>query len=252
MVLGITTTVFAAGDDMVKNEIIAGEVIIETTIENTIEQQGKESTAQMISIARITPIEITEQMAEEEIIEESIEAEIAESETLEVEATEVETLPEETIVEETVENKKETEAEKKAKYHTGVLTARKGYITDSPCGPNGNDGYETWYPTHPGGAVKILAKQCGFTDLKIEVCKEEGPRKGVRILSGTMPNGEHFENLVVVAADIKCEQNPTGIFERGQLIETSLGPGIIVDFCERAVNERMRNGRVHIDIATNW
>lgn len=145
-----------------------------------------------------------------------------------------------------------TQPEEKTGYHTGILTARKGYITDSPCGPNGNDGYETWYPTHPGGAVKILAKQCGFTNLKMEVCQEEGPRNGVRIISGTMPNGETFEDLVVVAADIKCESNPNGAFERGQLIETSLGPGIIVDYCERAVNERRYNGRTHIDIATNW
>lgn len=137
-------------------------------------------------------------------------------------------------------------------YHTGVLTARKGYITDSPCGPNGNDGWETWYPTNPGGAVKILEKQCGFTNLKMEVCKEEGPRYGVRIISGTMPNGETFENLVVVAADIVCESNPSGAFERGQLIETSLGSGIIVDYCERAVTERKYNGRTHIDIATDW
>lgn len=150
------------------------------------------------------------------------------------------------------ETEKPTEAEKKKAYHTGVLTARKGYITDSPCGPNGNDGYETWYPPHPGGAVKILERECGFTNLKLEVCRDEGPRNGVRIISGTMPNGEIFENLVVVAADIVCKQNPTGVFRRGDLIETSLGPGIIVDFCERAMNERKYNGRTHIDIATSW
>lgn len=169
-----------------------------------------------------------------------------------------ETLPQVTVATEVSDNnnveieRKPTEAEKKAAYHTGYLTARKGYITDSPCGPNGDDGYETWYPTHPGGAVKILARECGFTNLKMEVCRDEGPRKGVRIISGTMPNGETFENLVVVAADIVCESNPSGVFKRGQFIETSLGPGIIVDFCERAVNERKYNGRTHIDIATSW
>ena len=89
-----------------------------------------------------------------------------------------ETLPQETVVTEVSDNnnveieRKPTEAEKKAAYHTGYLTARKGYITDSPCGPNGDDGYETWYPTHPGGAVKILARECGFTDLKMEVCRD--------------------------------------------------------------------------------
>lgn len=174
--------------------------------------------------------------------------------TLSVEKTEVTEVTEPVLLVATIEEPivEETVPEKKSGYHTGVLTARKGYITDSPCGPNGNDGYETWYPTHPGGAVKILEKQCGFTNLKMEVCQDEGPRNGVRIISGTMPNGETFENLVVVAADIKCATNPSGAFERGQLIETSLGPGIIVDYCERAVNERTYNGRTHIDIATNW
>ena len=58
-----------------------------------------------------------------------------------------ETLPQETIPEVVSEktevvSEKPAEAEKKSGYHTGVLTARKGYITDSPCGSNGNDGYE--------------------------------------------------------------------------------------------------------------
>ena len=170
-------------------------------------------------------------------------------ETAPLEDSEEENVEVDEVVEETT---KPTETEKKKAYHTGYLTARKGYVTDSPCGPNGDDGWETWYPTNPGGAVKILEKQYGFTNLKMEVCRDEGPRNGVRIISGTMPNGETFENLVVVAADIVCTQNPTGVFRRGDLIETSLGPGIIVDFCERAVNERKYNGRTHIDIATSW
>lgn len=242
MLVGMTTTAFAEFDAN-KNEIIFDEVSVENTIETT-ENRYEEVNIQMLTIEKRDVAEAAEPIllvaaVEEETLPQETVPEVVSEEVIEAEKDEE-------------ENQKPTEAEKKSAYHTGVLTARKGYITDSPCGPNGNDGWETWYPTHPGGAVKILEKQCGFTNLKMEVCREEGPRYGVRILSGTMPNGETFENLVVVAADIVCESNPSGVFKRGQLIETSLGPGIIVDFCERAVNERKYNGRTHIDIATDW
>lgn len=234
MLVGMTTTAFAEFDAN-KNEIIPEVVKVEVT--EPAEERNDDVKIQMLTIERNDVAEATEPIL--------LEAAIVE-----------ETLPQETVSEvvseEVIEEVKPTEVEKKADYHTGVLTARKGYITDSPCGPNGNDGWETWYPTNPGGAVKILARECGFTNLKMEVCREEGPRYGVRIISGTMPNGETFENLVVVAADIVCESNPSGVFKRGQFIETSLGPGIIVDFCERAVNERKYNDRTHIDIATDW
>lgn len=132
--------------------------------------------------------------------------------------------------------------------HTGRLTAKKGYVIDSPCGINGNYGSETWYPDSPVGAVKIMERENGFRDLKMTVRED-----GVRILSGTRPNGETFSDLVVVAADTwHRKRNPNGIFNRGDLIETSLGLGIVVDYCERADNEREQSGHIHIDIATNW
>lgn len=237
MLVGMITTAFAEFDAN-KNEVIPEVVKVEFSTK-PVEKRYEQVNIQKLTIDDNDVAEAT--------------APILLDTTLEVEYIPQETSPlgreEEIIVAET---QSAAEEEKKNPYHTGVLTARKGYITDSPCGPNGNDGYETWYPTHPGGAVKILEKQCGFTNLKMEVCREEGPRYGVRIISGTMPNGESFEDLVVVAADIKCTSNPSGAFERGQLIQTSLGPGIIVDFCERAVNERKYNGRTHIDIATDW
>ena len=243
MLVGMATTAYAEFEAN-KNEIIPEVAKVDAT-NPTIEERNEEVHIQMLV------------MREEDVAD-------ATAPILLVAANEEKSTPQETVAqvdsEEVLEAKKAnevetpkmTEAEKKASYHTGYLTARKGYITDSPCGPNGNDGWETWYPTHPGGAVKILARECGFTNLKMEVCRDEGPRNGVRIISGTMPNGETFENLVVVAADIVCKQNPTGVFRRGDLIETSLGPGIIVDFCERAMNERKYNGRTHIDIATSW
>lgn len=236
MLVGMATTAYAEFDTN-KNEIIPEMEKVEIT--EPSEERNDDVKIHMLVMKQEDVAEATEPILIEEIIvEETLPQETVASEVSEKENVEVERKP--------------NEAEKKAAYHTGYLTARKGYITDSPCGPNGNDGWETWYPTHPGGAVKILARECGFTNLKMEVCRDEGPRRGVRIISGTMPNGETFENLVVVAADIVCESNPSGVFKRGQFIETSLGPGIIVDFCERAVNERKYNGRTHIDIATDW
>ncbi len=230
MLVGMATTAYAEFDAN-KNEIIPEMAKVEIT--EPTKERNDDVKIHMLVVEKTDVAEATEPILLEGVAEE-------------------EALPQETVPQVVSEETKPTEAEKKVAYHTGVLTAKKGYITDSPCGPNGNDGYETWYPTHPGGAVKILEKQCGFTNLKMEVCRDEGPRYGVRIISGTMPNGEDFENLVVVAADIVCESNPSGVFKRGQLIETSLGSGIIVDFCERAVNERKYNGRTHIDIATSW
>lgn len=191
--------------------------------------------------------ETTEPTYVEEVVEETFE-ETTETTYVEdaIEETEI---PETTEVFEEIEIPKETTAEEKL--HTGKLTARKGYIIDSPCG-----GSETWYPDAPVGAVRIMEKLYGFTDLKMTVRED-----GVRILSGTSPSGETFKDLVVVAADIrylveisgvKCIRNPKGIFGRGDLVETSLGPGIVVDFCERAVNERIASGHMHIDIATDW
>lgn len=236
MLVGMATTAYAEFETN-KNEPILEVVKVEDT--KPTEERYEESDIQLLVMKQENVVEAAEPI----LLDATLVEETLPSETVPVEVRE------EDIV---VEENKPTEEEKKKGYHTGVLTARKGYITDSPCGPNGNDGWETWYPPNPGGAVKILERECGFTNLKLEVCRDEGPRNGVRIISGTMPNGETFENLVVVAADIVCKQNPTGVFRRGDLIETSLGPGIIVDFCERAVNERKYNGRTHIDIATSW
>lgn len=224
----------------------------EGTIEKT--EAVEETTAKTTEPTYVEKVveETTEPTYVEEAVEETVE-ETTETAYVEDVIEEVE-IPETTEVWEETEIPKETTAEERL--HTGKLTARKGYIIDSPCGPNGDDGSETWYSDSPVGAVKIMERLHGFKNLKMAVRED-----GVRILSGTRPNGETFEDLVVVAADIryfvveagvKCIRNPKGIFERGDLIETSLGPGIIVDFCERSVNERITSGHVHIDIATIW
>lgn len=152
------------------------------------------------------------------------------------------------VQEETTELTEEYVSEKCENWNTETLTARKGYIIDSPCG-----GSETWYPDAPVGAVQMMEELYGFRDLEMTVREEDG----VRILSGIRPNGDKFEELVVVAADVRdvndrFERNINGIFERGDIVETSLGTGIVVDYSLRAVNERKANGSVHIDIATAW
>lgn len=152
------------------------------------------------------------------------------------------------VQEETTELTEEYVSEKCENWNTETLTARKGYIIDSPCG-----GSETWYPDAPVVAVQMMEELYGFRDLEMTVREEDG----VRILSGIRPNGDKFEELVVVAADVRdvndrFERNINGIFERGDIVETSLGTGIVVDYSLRAVNERKANGRVHIDIATAW
>lgn len=241
MILGMTTSAFAQEDD---NSTMNGEVseeriaIIEMA--DTMQARGTIGKEQSLQSTVVSAKAGKEEDLENATMETYIE------ETVASEAIAEETIPEET------QAKKMTEAERKLSRQSGVLTARKGIIRDSPCGPNGNDGQETWYPTHPGGAVRLLAKEKGFYDLEMTVCKEKGPRYGVRIISGYTPDGQYFENLVVVAADIKCSYNPDAAFERGDFIETSLGPGLIVDFCERAMNERRYNGITHIDIAVDW
>ena len=240
MILGMATSLFSQED---VNNTITGKVseeriaIIEMA--DAIEAKGTIGKEQSLQSTVFTA-----DVEEQELVVASMENDI--EETVALEAIAEETVPEET------QARKMTEAEKKASRQKGILTARKGIIRDSPCGPNGNDGQETWYPTYPGGAVKLLAKEKGFYDLEMTVCREDGPRNGVRLISGYTPDGQYFENLVVVAADIKCSYNPDAAFERGDFIETSFGPGLIVDFCERAMNERRNNGITHIDIATDW
>jgi len=122
------------------------------------------------------------------------------------------------------------------------LTARKGFNA------NGPQAYETWYDLDMNNVVNNMQKLYGYTDLEYKIRDD-----GVKILSGKTPNGEVFTDLVMVAADVRHDvANPNGTFERGQIVETSLGTAIVVDYCELAEDKR-RDGRgVHFDIATAW
>lgn len=113
---------------------------------------------------------------------------------------------------------------------------------------NGPEASETWYDLNMNRVVKNMEELYGFSDLEYSIRND-----GVKVLSGVNAEGEAFSDLVMVAADVKHPlSNPTGIYERGQIVDTSLGKGIVVDYCERAVNERKADGNVHFDIATAW
>lgn len=170
----------------------------------------------------------------EEIVVETVENE-----------TDKETAIEETVVEEQIEEMaaeenipEESIPEEKDRYaewHTGTLTARKGYITDGPAGSSGNDGYETWYDLDMTRVVKIMdefmrekGKQDGCVYdyeywVREDGCKMYGP-------------------YIMVAGDIVNTR------KRGDIIETSLGTALVCDYCEFAV----KWNPYQIDIATDW
>lgn len=129
-----------------------------------------------------------------------------------------------------IELTEELMAELYSLWHTGTLTANKGYITDGPSGPNGNDGYETWYDLDMTRVVEIMRTE-GYDEIEYPYWINE--ETGCKML------GEY----IMVAGDIVNTR------KRGDIIETSLGKAMVCDYCEKAVY-----GKNHywIDIATDW
>lgn len=113
----------------------------------------------------------------------------------------------------------------------------------------GPSGLESWCPLGVSRLIENMETLYKYTNLEATIRED-----GVRVLSGTDPNGQDFEDLVIVAADVYHEkENPGGTYERGEIVETSLGTGIVVDLCERAMNERKAGGPVWFDIyAAFW
>lgn len=131
--------------------------------------------------------------------------------------------------------KEETAVDKYAKWHTGTLTARKGYITDGPAGPNGNDGYETWYDLNLSRVVEIMDK------LMEEKGKEDGCVYDYEYW--VREDGcKMYGPYIMVAGDIKNTR------KRGDIIETSLGTAMVCDHCEQSE----KCNPYQIDIATDW
>ena len=121
-----------------------------------------------------------------------------------------------------------------------IAYAKRGH-TDGP------QAYETWYPDNMSKVVENMEKLYGHTDLVYKVRND-----GVKTLSGTAPDGTKYKDLIMVAADVRSAGNPDGTFERGQIVETTLGTGIIVDACGEAIIKRENNSGVHFDISTAW
>lgn len=122
-----------------------------------------------------------------------------------------------------------------------IAYAKRGYTY-------GPEAYETWYPDNMTKVVENMEKLYGHTDLVYKVRND-----GVKTLSGTAPDGTKYEDLIMIAADVKHPSaNPDGTFERGQIVETTLGTGIIVDACGEAISKRKNNRGVHFDISTAW
>lgn len=123
------------------------------------------------------------------------------------------------------------------------LDAKMGFLE------NGPSGSETFCPDPVSQIVKNMGTIYGYTNLKDSIRDD-----GVRVLSGTTPDGQNFEDLVIVAADVTdaFNLNPDGIYDRGDIVETSLGTGIVIDLCGRSQNMRRVDGSIHYDIYTAW
>ena len=132
---------------------------------------------------------------------------------------------------------------KNPNYNGEVLTAKMGILW------NGPSGSETFCPDQPVGAVKIMMNRHGYSDVELYYRDD-----GVTLVRGVDPNGERFEDLIAVAADLYDEpsNNLDGMFKRGDIVETSLGTAMVVDMCGRAQNVRKATGGVHFDIYTAW
>ena len=120
--------------------------------------------------------------------------------------------------------------------HTGTLNAPKGFITDGPGGPNGEPVYETWYDYKMSNVVDAM-KNRGY-DYDYSVDEETGIKM--------------FGPYVMVAADVKNVANPDGTYNYGDIVETSVGTGMVVDYCGEAATKRENSNGIHFDIATAW
>ena len=115
----------------------------------------------------------------------------------------------------------------------GVLTASKGVVI----GPGGFK--ETWYDLDMTQVVKNMKELYGIDYGEPWIDEETGCKM--------------YGPYIMVAGDVKHPSNPNGTLERGQIVETSLGPGIVVDLERQAVDDRENNiTPPRIDIATVW
>lgn len=114
---------------------------------------------------------------------------------------------------------------------------------------NGPQGCETWYDLDMSYVVSRMDTVYG---IPIETWID--PNTGVKMCKKIGENQEY----VMVAADAESvwgagnDVNPNSTYHMGDIVQTSWGPGMVVDYCGLAVQKRENNQENHFDIATAW
>ena len=124
------------------------------------------------------------------------------------------------------------------KWESGYLTAPAGYITYT--GADGRLTKETWCNLNPNNLAKLMREQHGI-ELDFWI-REDGVYM--------------YGDYVMVAADIPHMDGTQqeAEYRKGDLVQTSLGTGMVVDLCGMAESTRKGNTDVDVwyDIYTAW
>lgn len=115
---------------------------------------------------------------------------------------------------------------------------------------NGPQGCETWYDLDMNYVVQRMETVYGKP---IETWID--PETGIKMCT---PVGGDGTAYVMVAADTESvwgngnDVNPDSTYHMGDIVQTSWGPGMVVDYCGLAVDKRKAGEENHFDIATAW
>ena len=127
-------------------------------------------------------------------------------------------------------------------YDGVVLSPSKGRS------PNGPQAEETWYDLNMNYVVERMDTVYGVPieawvdpDTGLKMCKRVGEEK----------------SYVMVAADVHnvwsgVDRNPNATYSMGDVVLTSWGEGMVVDYCGEAVQYREQGKSNRFDIATAW
>ena len=125
-----------------------------------------------------------------------------------------------------------------AKWASGYLTAGAGYIKYT--GADGRLTKETWCDLNPNNLAKLMREDHGI-ELDYWI-REDGVYM--------------YGDYVMVAADIPHMDGTQqeAEYRKGDLVQTSLGTGMVVDYCGMANSTRRGNTDVDVwyDIYTDW
>ena len=115
---------------------------------------------------------------------------------------------------------------------------------------NGPQGCETWYDLDMDFVVERMDTVYGKP---IETWID--PETGIKMCT---PVGGDGTAYVMVAADAESvwgngnDVNPVSTYHMGDIVQTSWGPGMVVDYCGLAVEKRKAGKENHFDIAVAW